>query len=130
MYHNPERMGVDCEEIQVSGIVATTKQGVANQIAGENGIIWCIGRRWDDEAYYLYQRIDGAYPQLGDAEFPVHLVGTPLLEEGEMVDLTGKTYFKDVFKLLHFGVQPIDSQAVIDGFQEEFVKLIHARRQR
>lgn len=130
MYHNPERMETDCEEIQLSNTVATAKQGVANQIAGEDGIIWCVGRRWDDEAYYLYQRIDGAYPEPGDGEFPVHLVGTALLEEGEMVDISTKPYFDDVFKLLRFGVQPIDSQAVIDGFQQEFVKLIRARRKR
>ncbi|WP_158679875.1 hypothetical protein [Deinococcus sp. NW-56] len=130
MYHNPETMGQDCEEIQLSNVVATTKQGIANQIAGENGIIWCVGRKWDDDAYYLYQRIDGAFPQPGDDEFPIHLVGTPLFEQDEMVDITDKPYFKDVFKLLRFGVQPIDSQSVLDGFQEEFLKLVRARRQR
>ncbi|RJF70030.1 MULTISPECIES: hypothetical protein [Deinococcus] len=128
MYHNPERMEEDCEEAQMYERVATAKQGIANQLAAENGIIWCVGRKWDDDAFYLYQRIDGAYPEPGDAEFPVHLVGTPLFEEGEMVDISEKPYFKDVFKLLRFGVQPIDSQAVIDGFQDEFVKLVRARR--
>ncbi|RJF70021.1 hypothetical protein D3875_20225 [Deinococcus cavernae] len=74
MYHNPERMEEDCEEAQMYERVATAKQGIANQLAAENGIIWCVGRKWDDDAFYLYQRIDGAYPEPGDAEFPVHLV--------------------------------------------------------
>lgn len=129
MYHNPERMDEDCEEVQMSPTVATAKQGVANQIASENGVIWCVGRKWDDEGYYLYQRIEGAFPEPGDEEFPVHLVGTPLFDEGEMVEISTKPYFRDVFKLLRYGVQPIDSQAVIDGFQDEFVKLMRARRQ-
>lgn len=129
MYHNPDTMEIGCDEVADSGVVATNKEGIANQIRQEgNAILWCIGRTLEEDEediFWLYQRIESPTVEEGDGVFAIHLVGTPTFPENAsaMVDVTEKPYFPKLEKLLRFGVQRINDNALIGDLQAEFTKV-------
>lgn len=129
MYHNPDTMGCGCDhpEMRGSGIVATNKESVANQIAADgDAVIWCVGRtdiEGDEDNFYLYQRIDLPTVEEGDEDFSVHLVGTPRVPSGKRTNITDRAYFPKIEKLLRFGVQPIYDQELIASLEKEFATL-------
>ncbi|WP_152544816.1 hypothetical protein [Deinococcus phoenicis] len=128
MYHNPETMGFGCFDIEDKeegrGIVATNKEHVANQIAQDGGVIWCIGRAdEEDDTFYLFQRIDNPTVESGDEVFSVHLVGTPVFPRKGSVVLNDKPYFGRIEDALHKGVQLLTDSEIIADFEGEFRRL-------
>ncbi|SEJ11667.1 hypothetical protein SAMN04488058_10446 [Deinococcus reticulitermitis] len=142
MYHNPDMMRRSCFEAAGSGTVATSKEGVANQIASEGGVIWCIGRDCQDvpdgeggfecgesyEEFYLYERVDNPTVEPGDEFFDIYLVGTSQFpQQGRHPEhrilLNNKPYFGKIHDLLRKGVQLLTDPDIIADFENEFVEL-------
>ena len=127
MYHNPETMGYGCFDIEDDdgrGTVATNKEHVANQIAEDGGVLWCIGRDdEDDDTFYLYQRIDNPTAEVGDEEFSVYLVGTPVFPPDASVALNDKPYFGRIEDALYKGVQLLTDSEIIADFEAEYQRL-------
>lgn len=121
-------MGYGCFDIEDDdegmGTVATNKEPVANQIAQDGGIIWCIGRDdEEDDTFYLYQRIDNPTAEVGDEEFSVYLVGTPMFPPEGNVVLNDKPYFGRLEDALYKGVQLLMDSEIIADFEAEYQRL-------